>query len=101
MKSSGDSIHIKPLLVDSTLTGNYFFNGCKKRTSTNFLTNVITCSCSAGVSRALQTMGNTWSLTSSFGVLASSKSIFLRKIITTYRKNKGKRPNFRISPHIL
>lgn len=42
-----------------------------------------TCSCSAGVSRALQTMGSTWSLTSSFGVLANSISIFWRKMITT------------------
>ena len=47
-----------------------------------------TCSCSAGVSRALQTMGSTWSLTSSLGVFARSMSIFLRNMITTCRGEK-------------
>ena len=47
-----------------------------------------TCSCSAGVSRALQTMGSTWSLTSSLGVFAKSMSIFLRNMITTCRGEK-------------
>ena len=41
--------------------------------------------CGAGASKALYTMGNTWSFTSSFGVLVNNKSIFCMNISNTWK----------------